>query len=84
MVAARSPAWPLSLRWPLAVDGPHAERWGGVECLLAPGALVPGSLAQLSGRGELISRGCRCQAYLWPGDRQRPGPVASVARITLA
>lgn len=50
--AASSLAWPQSLRWPLVVDGPRAERWGGIGCLLAPTALVPWSLARISDRRE--------------------------------
>lgn len=42
---------------PLVVDGPQAERWGSIRYPLAPEALVPGSLAQLSDHRELISKG---------------------------
>lgn len=41
--AVSSPAWPRSLKWPLVVDGPRAERRGGIGYLLAPEALVPGA-----------------------------------------
>lgn len=52
---ASCPAWPESLKWPLAVDGPQVERWGGIGCPLAPAALVPWCLAQVSDRREPIS-----------------------------
>lgn len=55
--AASRPAWPRSLKWPLVVDGPQAEGWGGIRYLLAPEALVPGALAQLSSHREHISKG---------------------------
>lgn len=57
---------------------------GGIECPLAPAALVPGSLAQLSGRREPVSPGQLCQARLWPGDQRCSSPAASMVCVTLA
>lgn len=50
------PAGPGILTWPLAVAGPCAMRWGSIRCLLAPTALVSGSLAQLGSSGDPVSQ----------------------------
>lgn len=56
-VRRSNPAGPGILTWPLTVAGPCAVRWGSIRCLLAPIALVSGSLAQVgSSRGSCLPR----------------------------
>lgn len=78
--AASSLAWPQSLRWPLVVDGPRAERWGWYRVSAgshSPGALVLGTAQRQEG-----ARGRLCQACLWSGELRCPGPAASVVCVT--
>lgn len=50
-------AEPGILTWPLAAAGPSTVRRGSIRYLLAPTALVSGSLAWLGSSGEPGSQG---------------------------
>lgn len=82
--SSQQPCLASELQMALIVDGPQAQRQGGIRYPLSPAALVPRSLPRLIGKREPVSLGQLCQACLWPRDQWWPNSAASVVCVMLA